>query len=78
MAELGLNDHHQNEVINYMRFARSKRGLRLKTVDSCFQDLKDSRYHEEGIIIKQKPEESKTLLPRINPEASVKLCIKYV
>ncbi|KAH0627257.1 hypothetical protein JD844_002768 [Phrynosoma platyrhinos] len=31
MAELGLNDHHQNEVINYMRFARSKRGLRLKT-----------------------------------------------
>ncbi|XP_027443408.1 leucine zipper transcription factor-like protein 1 isoform X1 [Zalophus californianus] len=43
MAELGLNEHHQNEVINYMRFARSKRGLRLKTVDSCFQDLKESR-----------------------------------
>jgi len=44
-AELGLNEHHQNEVINYMRFARFKRGLCLKTVDSCFQDLKDSRYH---------------------------------
>lgn len=43
-AELGLNEHHQNEVINYMRFARFKRGLCLKTVDSCFQDLKDSRY----------------------------------
>lgn len=41
---MGLNEHHQNEVINYMRFARSKRGLRLKTVDSCFQDLKESRY----------------------------------
>ncbi|XP_042332800.1 leucine zipper transcription factor-like protein 1 isoform X1 [Sceloporus undulatus] len=49
MAELGLNDHHQNEVINYMRFARSKRGLRLKTVDSCFQDLKDSRYPGDKI-----------------------------
>ncbi|XP_010622694.1 leucine zipper transcription factor-like protein 1 isoform X3 [Fukomys damarensis] len=46
MAELGLNEHHQNEVINYMRFARSKRGLRLKTVDSCFQDLKESRLAE--------------------------------
>ncbi|KAM8758618.1 leucine zipper transcription factor-like protein 1 isoform 1-T1 [Rhynchonycteris naso] len=46
-AELGLNEHHQNEVINYMRFARSKRALRLKTVDSCFQDLQESRLVEE-------------------------------
>lgn len=44
-AELGLNEHHQNEAISYMRFARFKRGLCLKTVDSCFQDLKDSRYY---------------------------------
>ncbi|XP_068791742.1 leucine zipper transcription factor-like protein 1 isoform X2 [Struthio camelus] len=51
MAELGLNEHHQNEVINYMRFARSKRGLRLKTVDSCFQDLKDSRLVEETFTV---------------------------
>ncbi|NXA48115.1 LZTL1 protein, partial [Nothocercus julius] len=50
-AELGLNEHHQNEVINYMRFARSKRGLRLKTVDSCFQDLKDSRLVEETFTV---------------------------
>lgn len=47
-AELGLNEHHQSEVINYMRFARFKRGLCLKTVDSCFQDLKDSRYFGGG------------------------------
>ncbi|XP_067856096.1 leucine zipper transcription factor-like protein 1 [Heptranchias perlo] len=51
MAELGLNEHHQNEVINYMRFARSKRGLRLKTVDSCFQDLKDSRLTEDTFTV---------------------------
>ncbi|KAH0510317.1 Leucine zipper transcription factor-like protein 1 [Microtus ochrogaster] len=51
MAELGLNEHHQNEVINYMRFARSKRGLRLKTVDSCFQDLKESRLVEETYTV---------------------------
>lgn len=41
-AELGVNEHHQNEVVSYMRFARFKRGMCLKTVDSCFQDLKDS------------------------------------
>ncbi|XP_053322078.1 leucine zipper transcription factor-like protein 1 [Spea bombifrons] len=51
MAELGLNDHHQNEVINYIRFARSKRALRLKTIDSCFQDLKDSRLVEETFTV---------------------------
>lgn len=51
MAELGLNEHHQTEVINYMRFARSKRGLRLKTVDSCFQDLKESRLAEETFTV---------------------------
>ncbi|XP_066543475.1 leucine zipper transcription factor-like protein 1 isoform X2 [Amia ocellicauda] len=51
MAELGFNEHHQNEVINYMRFARSKRALRLKTIDSCFQDLKDSRLVEETFTV---------------------------
>lgn len=34
-----------------MRFARSKRALRLKTVDSCFQDLKDSRLIEETYTV---------------------------
>ncbi|XP_061109498.1 leucine zipper transcription factor-like protein 1 isoform X1 [Conger conger] len=51
MAELGFNEHHQNEVINYMRFARSKRALRLKTIDSCFQDLKESRLTEETFTV---------------------------
>lgn len=34
-----------------MRFARSKRLLRLKTIDSCFQDLKDSRLVEETFTV---------------------------
>ncbi|XP_032189308.1 LOW QUALITY PROTEIN: leucine zipper transcription factor-like protein 1 [Mustela erminea] len=34
-----------------MRFAHSKRGLRLKTVDSCFQDLKESRLVEETFTV---------------------------
>uniref|UniRef100_A0A8C3V5I2 Leucine zipper transcription factor-like protein 1 n=1 Tax=Catharus ustulatus TaxID=91951 RepID=A0A8C3V5I2_CATUS len=34
-----------------MRFARFKRGMCLKTVDSCFQDLKDSRLVEETFTV---------------------------
>ncbi|XP_023250805.1 leucine zipper transcription factor-like protein 1 isoform X1 [Seriola lalandi dorsalis] len=51
MAEFGFNEHHQNEAINYMRFARSKRVLRLKTIDSCFEELKDSRLVEETFTV---------------------------
>ncbi|XP_060920564.1 leucine zipper transcription factor-like protein 1 isoform X2 [Labrus bergylta] len=51
MAEFGFNEHHQNEAINYMRFARSKRLLRLKTIDSCFEELKDSRLVEETFTV---------------------------
>ncbi|KAF5892921.1 leucine zipper transcription factor-like protein 1 isoform X1, partial [Clarias magur] len=51
MADFGFSEHHQNEVINYMRFARSKRLLRLKTIDSCFQELKDSRLVEETFTV---------------------------
>ncbi|KAF3836306.1 hypothetical protein F7725_028864 [Dissostichus mawsoni] len=50
-AEFGFNEQHQNEVINYMRFARSKRVLRLKTIDSCFEELKDSRLVEETFTV---------------------------
>uniref|UniRef100_A0A1A8EQV1 Leucine zipper transcription factor-like protein 1 n=1 Tax=Nothobranchius korthausae TaxID=1143690 RepID=A0A1A8EQV1_9TELE len=51
MADFGFNEHHQSEIINYMRFARSKRVLRLKTIDSCFEELKDSRLVEETFTV---------------------------
>lgn len=51
-AEFGFNEHHQSEVINYMRFARSKRVLRLKTIDSCFEELKESRWPATSIFFK--------------------------
>uniref|UniRef100_A0A3Q1FSE8 Leucine zipper transcription factor-like protein 1 n=1 Tax=Acanthochromis polyacanthus TaxID=80966 RepID=A0A3Q1FSE8_9TELE len=34
-----------------MRFARSKRVLRLKAIDSCFEELKDSRLVEETFTV---------------------------
>ncbi|XP_044162392.1 LOW QUALITY PROTEIN: leucine zipper transcription factor-like protein 1 [Bufo gargarizans] len=45
MAE--LNEHHRGEVLSYMRFAQSKRLLRLKSVASCFQDVRESRLVED-------------------------------
>ncbi|XP_034022813.1 leucine zipper transcription factor-like protein 1 [Thalassophryne amazonica] len=51
MADLGFSEHHQNEIINYMRFTRSKRILRLKTIDACFEEVKDSRLVEETFTV---------------------------
>ncbi|CAJ0922584.1 unnamed protein product [Ranitomeya imitator] len=45
MAELG--EHHRGEVLSYMRFAQCKRLLRLKSVASCFQDVRESRLVED-------------------------------
>ncbi|XP_054549609.1 leucine zipper transcription factor-like protein 1 isoform X3 [Talpa occidentalis] len=73
MAELGLNEHHQNEVINYMRFARSKRSLRLKTVDSCFQDLKESRLVEETFTIDEVSEVLNELQAVVHSEVESEL-----
>lgn len=73
MAELGLNEHHQNEVINYMRFARSKRGLRLKTVDSCFQDLKESRLVEETFTADEVSEVLSSLQAVVHSEVESEL-----
>uniref|UniRef100_A0A3B3VPE4 Leucine zipper transcription factor-like protein 1 n=1 Tax=Poecilia latipinna TaxID=48699 RepID=A0A3B3VPE4_9TELE len=50
-ADFGFNEHHQSEIINYMRFARSKRLLRLKAIDSCFEELKDSRLVEDTYTV---------------------------
>lgn len=47
MADLGLNDHHHQQALNFIRFNRYKRSQRLKGLDHCFQDLKDSRLYED-------------------------------
>lgn len=51
MADFGYNEYHQNEVTNYMRFARAKRVLRLKTIDSCFEEFKESRLVEKMFTV---------------------------
>ncbi|GAB6032366.1 Leucine zipper transcription factor-like protein 1 [Chamberlinius hualienensis] len=38
---LGLNDHHQRNLWNYMRFARYIRTQNVRTIDSCFHEVRD-------------------------------------
>ncbi|KAF6720560.1 Leucine zipper transcription factor-like protein 1 [Oryzias melastigma] len=73
MADFGFNEHHQNEVINYMRFARSKRVLRLKTIDSCFEELKDSRLVEETFTVDEVKEMLDGLQVVVRGEVEVEL-----
>ncbi|XP_018613024.1 leucine zipper transcription factor-like protein 1 [Scleropages formosus] len=73
MADLGFGEHHQNEVVNYMRFARSKRNLRLKTIDSCFRDLKDSRLVEETFTVDEVSEMLEGLQAVVRGEVETEL-----
>lgn len=45
--DIGLNEHHQQNVVNYLRFARYGRGQRLRGIDASFEELKDSRLVED-------------------------------
>nr|DBA23854.1 TPA: hypothetical protein GDO54_014728 [Pyxicephalus adspersus] len=45
MAE--LSEQHRAEALSYIRFAQGKRQLRLKSVRSCFQDVRESRLMED-------------------------------
>lgn len=47
MDGLGLNEHHKESVVNYMRFARYQRTQRLRAVDAAFDEVKDSRLMDD-------------------------------
>lgn len=51
MSAIGLNDNHQNEIVNYLRFARYNRSQTVKSIDSCFSDVKDSRLIDDTYTI---------------------------
>lgn len=72
-GSLGLNDHHQNTVVNYMRFARYQRGQRLRCVDSCFEDLKSSRLFEDTYTIDEVTEMLDGLLAVLRGEVDDEL-----
>ncbi|EDV27642.1 uncharacterized protein TRIADDRAFT_53552 [Trichoplax adhaerens] len=46
-SDTGLNEIHQQTIVNYLRFAKFKRSQQLRAVDACVNDLKDSRLNED-------------------------------
>ncbi|KAK2146252.1 hypothetical protein LSH36_622g00032 [Paralvinella palmiformis] len=70
---LGLNEHHQNIVVNYLRFARYQRTQRLRAVDLSFQDLKDSRLIEDTFTIDEVTEMLDGLLSVVRGEVDLEL-----
>ncbi|XP_076818500.1 leucine zipper transcription factor-like protein 1 isoform X2 [Clavelina lepadiformis] len=73
MAELGLNDHHVLQAVNFMRFCRYKRAQRLKAVDHCFQDLKESRLYEDTYTLDEVSEMLAGLLSTVRGEVETEL-----
>ncbi|XP_076043955.1 leucine zipper transcription factor-like protein 1 [Oratosquilla oratoria] len=48
MSTLGLNDHHQSQVLGYLRFCKYQRAQRLRSIEACFQDVKETRLNEDN------------------------------
>lgn len=49
--KLGINEHHQAQILNFLRFSRYQRGQRLRAVEMCFEELKSSRLDETTYTI---------------------------
>ncbi|KAL5009653.1 hypothetical protein ScPMuIL_011958 [Solemya velum] len=73
MPELGVNEHHQAQVVNYMRFARYQRAQRLRAVDMCFEEMKQSRLDETTYTIDEVTEILDSLLMVVRGEVDSEL-----
>lgn len=51
MSSLGLNDHHQAAIVNYLRFARYQKNLRLKSVKRSFEDVRTSQLTDDTFTL---------------------------
>uniref|UniRef100_A0A914UQG5 Leucine zipper transcription factor-like protein 1 n=1 Tax=Plectus sambesii TaxID=2011161 RepID=A0A914UQG5_9BILA len=45
-GELGLNEHHQDQLVQFLRFARYQRGQRMRAVEAVFKETKKSRLND--------------------------------
>lgn len=73
MSKLGVNEHHQAQVVNYMRFSRYQRGQRLRAVEMCFEELKSSRLDETTYTIDEVTEMLDGLLSVVRGEVEGEL-----
>lgn len=73
MSKLGVDEHHQAQVVNYMRFSRYQRGQRLRAVEMCFEELKSSRLDETTYTIDEVTEMLDGLLSVVRGEVEGEL-----
>jgi len=53
MSHLGLNEHHDALVLNYLRFAKFQRNQCLQAIKNSFQDAKDTRLLEDTYTVEE-------------------------
>ncbi|KAK3586288.1 hypothetical protein CHS0354_035689, partial [Potamilus streckersoni] len=72
-SKLGVNDHHQAQILNFIRFTRYQRDLRLRAVDFCFNELKETRLDESTYTIDEVMEMLDRLLMNVKGEIESEL-----
>nr|XP_045595969.1 leucine zipper transcription factor-like protein 1 [Procambarus clarkii] len=73
MSELGLSEEHRTCMSGYLRFTRYQRAHRLRSVDACFQDVKDSRLAEETYTSEEVTEMLDALADVVRAEVETEL-----
>jgi len=71
--KLGLNEHHHQQAVNFIRFSRYKRIQSLKGVKQCFQDVEDSGLYEDTYTVDEVREMLETLLKSVHNEMESEL-----
>ncbi|XP_063878815.1 leucine zipper transcription factor-like protein 1 [Scylla paramamosain] len=53
VGELGLSEEHRASVSSYLRFNKYQRAQRLRSIEACFQDVKDTRLVEDTYTVEE-------------------------
>jgi len=74
MAEdLGLNEHHNSIVLNYMRFAKFQRAQCLKAIKDGFEDAKDTKLLDDTFTIEEVEDILKDIDSMVETEVETEL-----
>ena len=72
-SHLGLNEHHNALVLNYMRFAKFQRSQCLKAIKDGFQDAKDTKLLDDTFTIEEVEEILTDINTLVETEAETEL-----
>lgn len=70
---LDVNEHHQAQVYNYIRFTRYQRGMRMRAVEFCFDELMTTQLDETTYTIDEVKDMLNNLLISVSSELEAEL-----